>query len=430
MFGKKKPEVLVVGAGPVGLFSALTLAQRGVQVQVVDKEWRTGAHSYALALHPRSLQLFDDAGLLGRILDKAYRVRTIGLFDGAERRSEMRLTDLEEDFSFVAVMRQDLLETLLEEALRDLGVKVQWNHEVAVIAPEEDHVEVTVDKLEKSAFGYGVAHGEWVVANSNTFKVPYVIGADGHRSRVRKALGIDFEEVGPAEHFAVFEFETDADLHHEMRLVMDDETTNVLWPLPDGHCRWSFQIDDDEAIMGPRRKDRFDVPLGTARFPVLSEDSLHELIKARAPWFSARIDEVRWRLVVRFERRLAQNFGKGRMWLAGDAGHMTGPAGIQSMNVGLVEAYELANIIADNLQGTGTPALLEAYNRERLAMWRSLLGLSADLTSGPQTDPWVRDRADRLLPCIPASGDDLAQLLAQVGLSVGKGRAINLEELG
>ena len=62
MFRRDDPEVLVAGAGPVGLYATLELAQAGVDVQVVDRDWRTGAHSYALALHARSLELLDEVG--------------------------------------------------------------------------------------------------------------------------------------------------------------------------------------------------------------------------------------------------------------------------------------------------------------------------------------------------------------------------------
>ena len=80
---RQDPEVLVVGAGPVGLFAGLALAQRGIQVQIIDKMSRTGVHSYALALHGRALGLLRPYGLLDKILAQAYPIRTVGLFDQA-----------------------------------------------------------------------------------------------------------------------------------------------------------------------------------------------------------------------------------------------------------------------------------------------------------------------------------------------------------
>jgi 2-polyprenyl-6-methoxyphenol hydroxylase-like FAD-dependent oxidoreductase len=416
MFGKKKPEVLVVGAGPVGLFTALALVKRGIAVQIVDKEWRKATHSYALALHAHSLKLLESVGLLGPVLDHAYRVRTIGLYDGTERQAELHLSELDEDFSFLAVMQQDVLEQLLEKALHDAGVKVDWNHQVAYLEPNADHVTATIDRLQKESLGYTVAHTEWVVAKSRKVEVPYVIGADGCQSDVRRALGLGFEDVGNTEHFAVYEFKTDADLQHEMRLVMNQDTTNVLWPLPDGYCRWSFQLKDFVVPATTRMKDSFLVELGPSRFPVLNEDQLHTFIAERAPWFNGSVDHINWRIVVRFERRLASGFGWDRMWLVGDAAHMTGPVGIQSMNVGMREADDLADRLARILREGESSKVLDAYNAERLAEWRFLLGLEGGLKPQPRTAPWVRLRHEHMLPCLPASGDDLERLAAQLHL--------------
>ena len=88
MFRRNDPEVMVVGAGPVGLFATLELAQAGIDVQVVDRDWRTGAHSYALALHARSLELLDEVGLLADVSQRAYRVDKIGFYEGPDRRAE------------------------------------------------------------------------------------------------------------------------------------------------------------------------------------------------------------------------------------------------------------------------------------------------------------------------------------------------------
>ena len=142
------------------------------------------------------------------------------------------------------------------------------------------------------------------------------------------------------------------------------------------------------------------------------------MIAERATWFRGRIDQINWRIMVRFERRLAKLFGQNRVWLAGDAGHLTGPAGMHSMNVGLREALDLAAILAGVLRQGNSTDKLQDYNRQRIAEWRSLLGLGDGLMPLDQADSWVRRCSDRLLPCIPASGADLDALLRQIRLSL------------
>ena len=114
---------LVVGAGPVGLFTALLLADQGVPVRIVDEEFRTAAHSYALALHPRSLQLLDRAGVTADLLRQGYRVETVAFYEGSQRRGEMKLADVGGDFPYVLVMPQSVLEGVLERRLKEHGVK-------------------------------------------------------------------------------------------------------------------------------------------------------------------------------------------------------------------------------------------------------------------------------------------------------------------
>lgn len=411
------PEVLVIGAGPVGLFTALTLARRGVDVEIIDQEWRAAAHSYALALHPSSLLLLDEIGLIGEVLDQAYQIHTIGLYDSNDRKAEIRLSELDTKYPFVAVMPQSVIENLLVEALDRSGVQVKWNHVASVIRPRPDKVDITVDQLEKESMGYPIARTEWVVARNKEYQVPFAIGADGYHSNVRQAAGINFPQIGEPQQFAVFEFETDADFHGEMRIVMNEYGTNVLWPLDDGYCRWTFELEDFEVPPVSRSKDRFIVQLGDAAFPVLAAAELEPLLKARAPWFKGSIEEIHWRICVRFERRLASAFGKGRLWLAGDSGHMTGPVGVQSMNVGFREAYDLAGRIAAILRHEKQLGDLEAYSIERITEWRQLLGLDAALSPGFDTDPWIAERAPNLLACLPASGKDLEHLARQLKLS-------------
>ena len=420
MFGKKKPEVLVVGAGPVGLLTALLLVRRGIRVQIVDKEWRTGAHSYALALHGSSLRLLAEIGLRDAILERACPIHRIGIYDGVQRRAEVQVST-DGLLPGLVVMPQDVLERVLEQALEQHGVRVDWNHAAGRFRAREEGVEVTIDKLVKESLGYAVAHTEWMIAKTIELHVPWVIGADGHRSQLRRSLELDFPEVGPAQHFAVFEFQSDADLQHELRLILADRTVNAVWPLPDGACRWSFELPDFSVPLGPRDKERNEVQIGSAQFPALTEDHLRLLLAQRAPWFQGSIDLIQWRMVVRFERRLTQAFGRQRMWLVGDAGHMTGPVGMQSMNVGFREARDLTGILASILCEGGSVERLPAYHEERTAEWRSLLGLEGGLHAGAGTAPWLQQQRDRLLAGLPASGADLAAAARQLNLEYVRG---------
>ena len=91
-----------------------------------------------------------------------------------------------------------------------------------------------------------------------------------------------------------------------------------------------------------RFKSRLTTRLGERFFHHLEEARVRELLRQRAPWFAVGARELGWSVEVRFERRLAASFGRGRVWLAGDAAHLTGPLGMQSMNAGLDEASDLA----------------------------------------------------------------------------------------
>lgn len=392
----------------MGLFAALSLARRGIAVTIADRDWRTGAHSYALALHGQTLALLEDCGLKEQVLEGALPVASVGLYDDRARRACVPL-----ESSPAAVLRQDVLEGLLERALERAGVSVLWNHEVSLLREDRGLVTARIDRLEKESMGYASARTEWVVARSWDLEVPWVIGADGHRSTVRQSLGIDFPTVGWASQFAVFEFAAPG-VDPELRIVLGRDGTGALWPMPGGHCRWSFEV--PPAVPAEvREKHRLAVQLGQESFSLLDEDSLRDLVRRRAPWFTAEIGELCWRILVQFERRLAASFGKGRMWLAGDAAHVTGPVGMQSMNVGLGEAAALADALTGILCEGRSADVLEEYNRHGQAQWRTLLG-----AAGPEpaaaADPWLRQHARRILESIPASGAVLESAMRTLGL--------------
>ncbi len=411
-------EVLVVGAGPVGLLTGLHLANRGIAVRVVDEEFRTAAHSYALALHPKSLELFDDLGLAKDLITHGHRVETIAFYEGSNRRGEMNLSKLDAKFPFVLVLPQSGLEAMLEQQLKRKGVKVLWNHRVSSIRPGESCVTAVIDKMARASCGYAVATTEWVIEKTLDAKASFVVGADGHRSIVRRNLGTEYDACGEGELFAVFEFHSDADLGGEVRIVFDRQTTNVLWPLPGGRFRWSFQRARGAGTEGSRAKRRLTVPIGRQAFPHVPGDELSELIQERAPWFVGKVGRIDWSMEVRFDRRLVGSYGRDRMWLAGDAAHLTGPVGGQSLNMGLRESSDLAQRINGVLREGAQPSSLAEYSEQHLGHWRQLLAIDGGLATTDQAETWAKEHCPKILSCIPATGEHLDALATQIGLEV------------
>jgi 2-polyprenyl-6-methoxyphenol hydroxylase-like FAD-dependent oxidoreductase len=417
MFQKHQTEVLVVGAGPVGLFTALLLTERGIQVQVIEEQWRTASRSYALALHPATLRLLAELGLAEEVVRLGYRVDRLVFHDHREICGELQFSGLGGSFPFVLVLPQEALEDLLRERL-EKRARILWNHRLAEIKTSEEQVESRIEELGKDSSGYAVARTEWVVEKVIDSRAPFVVGADGHRSTVRKSLGIEFESVGKPHSFAVFEFESDVDPAHEMRIVLEKKRTSVLWPLGNRRFRWSFELDKEDEIVDPRVKSRVFVQLRNESYPRATREDLVELIAERAPWFEGEIRELAWSAVIRFEKRLAQKYGSHRAWLLGDAVHLAFPVGIQSMNVGFREAHRLVQGLYGVLRSRVAPDSLRSYEEESLAEWRILMGIAGKSTLAGAADPWVETYADRIPSCIPASGEDLRVLLERIGLEL------------
>jgi 2-polyprenyl-6-methoxyphenol hydroxylase-like FAD-dependent oxidoreductase len=392
------PEVLVVGAGPVGLISALFLQQHGVRVEIIDINQRTTQHSYALAIHPRTLRILDDAGLSEELIAAGRKLTKVAYYEGRERRAEIDYSSLASKHPYLLVVRQSLLERAAEQALRREKLKVLWGRRLQALTRDGAALRAEVAKLDQVATGYPVARTEWLVVGTETTRPAYVIGADGYDSAVRRMAGIEMIGRGEGQVFSIYEIEATGELPDEVRVVIDPDLTSVYWPLEQGRCRWGFQI-------------------RSASEHEASRDRLEQLLASRAPWCSARPTQIYWSTLAVFEPRVARTFGSGGIWLAGDAAHQAAPIGVQSMNSGIQEARVLAARISRILHAGGSSSLLEEFGTEIHDAWQRLLGPGNMVRARPGADPWVQQNAAKILPCIPASGDDLEPLLEQIGLT-------------
>jgi 2-polyprenyl-6-methoxyphenol hydroxylase-like FAD-dependent oxidoreductase len=410
-------EVLVVGAGPVGMLTALLLAENGVHVKIIDKEPRTATHSYACVLHPATLRLLHRMDLAKDVLAHGRRLDTVAFYQGADRRAEIKLSQLPGEYPYALVLPQNRFEDLLEQRLRQIQQPVLWNHRLENLQRERDSVLATFNKLAQSAKGYIVAEWDWEVQKTLQVRPAFLVGADGHGSIVRSRTGIDYERVAGPELFAVFEFETDSDPGNEVRIVLDEYTTNVLWPLPGNACRWSFQLVKSREGGDFPEKERQAARFVRETVDDHTRERVELLAQKRAPWFKGNIKDFYWWAHIRFQGCLAKPFGNDRVWLAGDAAHQTGPVGGQSMNAGLLEGADLADRLSRILREGASRELLEAYSREHREDWQRLLGVKAGLSAGPQAGAWAKAHAARVLPCLPALGEDLARVADQLGFA-------------
>ena len=392
------PEVLVVGAGPVGLMAALFLQQRGVRVTIVDMHQRTTQHSYALAIHPQTLRVLEEAGLAEGLVRAGRKLTKVAYYDGRERKAEIDYSALSTTYPYLLVVRQSLLERAAEDALGRNKLEVLWAHRLQSLEAVGERVRAEVATLDHVASGYPVARSEWLVADSAPIHPAYVIGADGYDSAVRRMAGFEMDEHGPGQFFSVYEIEAAGELPAEVRVMIDPDFTSVYWPLEQGRCRFGFQIRGDSEHDASMQR-------------------LTQLIAARAPWCAARPTQIYWSTLGLFESRLTRSFGRGCVWLAGDAAHQAAPVAVQSMNSGLVEARELAVRISRILRGEAAPALLEEFGRQTTDVWQRHVDSRRAVRALAAADPWVSDNAARIVDCVPASGEDLGPLLAQIGLS-------------
>lgn len=337
-------DVIIVGAGPTGLTLGIDLARRGLDVRVVDKATEFFAGSRGDGLQPRTLEVFEDLGVLERVFEQGRSLPTMRVYlDGAfvtERRmAELLQATPDVPYPNAWVLGQSQTEAILRDRLAEFGVRVELGTEL--VGFDQDSAGV-------------IAH----LSTGETVRASYLVGADGGRSTVRKTLGIAFKGVtDDSIRMLLGDVAVDG-LDHEygywFATAADPMTGVGLSPLPSTGGLFQF---------------------GTPLSEQDSETSLDTLQgKLHAIHADVRLTRLAWSTVWRPNVRLAERFRVGRVFIAGDAAHVHPPTGGQGLNTGVQDAYNLGWKLAD-----GSPELLDSYETERRAVAARVLGISTEL---------------------------------------------------
>jgi 2-polyprenyl-6-methoxyphenol hydroxylase-like FAD-dependent oxidoreductase len=386
-----RTRVLVIGAGPVGLFAALKLREQGIDVRIVERQLEQGMHTFPVVLHPLTLRLLDSLGLSDALFWRGRPVNHLAVYTEGERRAVLDLPKAPGTAWGVLTLPQDILRKALTNALIKRGIAIEYGTRLTLLQQDEHAVrgwlEVSPGDRRFSDDG----------SRRSSFEADYVIGADGYDSAVRSALGIGLLEQGPLESYAFFDAPTPR-AGGEAHLAVSEASSNAFYPIQGGLARFSFQLND--------ALDR-----------ELDLSALRDLIQKRLPWHTEHIETCDWSGIAEFRRAVVSHFGLGRVWLAGEAAHLTGPLGVQSLNIGLDEANDLALRIGEALRRPGRAGFGADYNAQRTLQWQELLGVAERASLGARSPAWAWRNMSRILSCLPASGKDLDDLLDQLRLT-------------
>ncbi len=345
-------DVVVVGAGPTGLVAAVRLAQLGISHVLLDARPGPTLTSNAALVHASTIELLAELDLGDRLVERGQVMRRIVMVDRGRPLISIQLDDLPSTYPFALGIPQSTTEELLAQRLRELGGSVRRERRVEALDQGRDEVTVT---------GFDHSGPEPVPFE---LRARFVIGADGSRSVVRSAIGMEFPGDTYAAKFVL------ADIALEVPSAADDQATinlsprgvTVLGRLPGGNQRMVATVEDgsDEELVVDR---------------AFVEDLLQERGISATP-----LAEPAWSSQFRIHHRVADRFRVDRVFLAGDAAHIHSPAAGQGMNTGIADGFDIATKLAAVLRCESDESTLDLYDQRRRAAALEVLKFTDRIT--------------------------------------------------
>jgi NADPH-dependent dioxygenase len=342
--GAVEAGALVVGAGPVGLMAAHELLRRGISVRLVDAASGPATTSRAAVIHPRTMEVLDQAGLYEEFNARAVQGRGTAFdADGKQLASmDAHFVGHPTRFDKMLLLDQVITEQLLRTAVERLGGQVQWGVRLAAVAQDSGSVRATLQRN----------------GATEEVSVPWLVGCDGGHSTVRDQLGLVFKGES-TETWLVADAEITFDRPVErdrIRWIRADGTSMMLFPLV-GERRWRLLDTVDVDYVGDDA--------------AVAERFAHKL--SRGLGIPAHVGHPTWVSVFTIQQRAAPTMQSGHCFLAGDAAHVHSPASGQGLNTGVQDAFNLAWKLAAVIGDRAPARLLDTYSAERVPIAKALL---------------------------------------------------------
>jgi 2-polyprenyl-6-methoxyphenol hydroxylase-like FAD-dependent oxidoreductase len=339
-------QVLIAGAGPTGLSLALDLARRDVRVAVVDRADHFPGGSRGDGLQPRTLEVFEDLGVLDDVLHAGVAEPLTRVYAGDEvvwedRMYEPQAPSPDVPHPNVWFVPQWRTEQILRTRLSAYGVDVALSTGLAGFEQDADGVTARMD-------------------SGQTLRAAYLVGADGGHSTVRKQLAVPFAG------------QTDEDvtvLMADVRVEGLDHTYGHGWML-NGHNLFGLT-----PLAGG--EDTYVLTTRAAGIPA-TIDGLQHALEAASGRTDIRLRNLTWSTIWRPNIRMVERFRVDRVFLAGDAAHVHPPTGGQGLNTGVQDAHNLGWKLDAVLNGA-PDELVDSYQSERLPVAARVLGISTEL---------------------------------------------------
>lgn len=338
-------DVLIVGAGPVGLCLALVLQKSGVRYMLIEKNTIFHTTSRAAVIHAHTLDALKTIDVVESLLDRGLKISKFDMRDRDYDLFSLNFEELIGEYNFLLMLPQDETESILRSKLKELGGEI--------------HLGFSAEEIVQ------IPRGADVYCSTPNGKVKiqtrFVVGADGMNSVVRSSAGIEFDGAQYEESFILADTKIEGDLERDrVSLFLSPAGLVVTAPLPNGNFRIVATVDNAPEI--PTSAD------------------IQKILDERGPTFKNKAISVGWSSRFRVHHRLAKKYRHGAFFLVGDAAHVHSPAGGQGMNTGIADAITLGGLLVDVLVNSQVESILDRYEQLRRPAAQEVLKLASRMT--------------------------------------------------